>query len=898
MDAITFGILSGVTDMMVAGQTAEKKAEAEAAKLKAEQMKTGMTNFVQLAGGDSEIARNVITNPGMLPLYQGLNVYDQASIFASASKAPMFNADQQNILASIQDDPGRAVALLNDNRVTDAYGDQLGSNPIFMAMIASQTGKMSKEDTALIKDVSGDYKKAQPLIAMFDAKNQTNTSVYRYLKAIPEPVKAYTTIKNEVFTQVGDLLDKSPAQGLVMIGQLMAGIPADTTDTNATIDQIRLSGLRSSYVAGVAAKEDAYLLNFMESQVAGINELDDEGARRATAGRVITQVNALQKLQDKNYKIDTPEETALMNKLVSISENIKASDKNRAVYTNTADEEVLAFETKETLEKAPLDWLTRLNYETEDDLKLAFSTMSADMKQTFQKEVTEAIVRDHENNSATKQGGLMAAKAPTVTNYAKRIPSVYNALPFVAKVVHDTLGIPRVGGTVDSQPMLPAQTADDGTTPLDGSQIRFSPTVVLDASQPMTDFATALGTTPAELLNTDEGFYNMVDPTAQDPFKLINAANIMYQNKLFDRTKPNMQSAAFILGRLQVHDRDDQLDVIAANMDGDIPKRFKPQGMQASVNATVFESYLRHVTGRRIDVKDVGKAAENAENFETQLVQALSLLERMGPQARIADNVTAAFQNLFFLEGNLLQTTASGVARLVGRFDIVDFQDDGGISAEQNRQGVEEQVNAFLDGNFAKANAKMASLAVTLAYGYAKTMDPSGRISERDFAAAMEAVLGDLLAPRLVQKAVISGLLDKTKDNRIRQERTFGFISRFKQGDQFFQPTKNEVRRMKALKHMPLLIKSTTDLDLIEQYQETIAENGFNSPLTTGMYAYLPAIDQFPSGVARAKKIFEVKVKRGSGSPQRIMGGLFVESGTGRIFSTQELQNFRNMGAI
>ena len=94
------------------------------------------------------------------------------------------------------------------------------------------------------------------------------------------------------------------------------------------------------------------------------------------------------------------------------------------------------------------------------------------------------------------------------------------------------------------------------------------------------------------------------------------------------------------------------------------------------------------------------------------------------------------------------------------------------------------------------------------------------------------------------------------------------------------------------------LIKSTMDLDLIEQYQETIAENGFNSPLTTGMYAYIPAIDQFPSGVARAKKIFGVKVKRSSGSPQRIMGGLFVESGTGRIFSTQELQNFRNMGAI
>jgi hypothetical protein len=568
------------------------------------------------------------------------------------------------------------------------------------------------------------------------------------------------------------------------------------------------------------------------------------------------------------------------------------------VYTNPAGEEVLAFETDETLEKAPLDWLTRLNYETEDDLKLAFSTMSPDMKQKFQKKVTEAIVRDHTNNQTKKEGGVVPSKAPTVTNYAKRIPSVYNALPFVSKVVHDTLGIPRVGGTVDSQPMLPAQTADDGTTPLEGDQIRFSPTLVLNAPQSLVDFAVAMETTPAQLLNTDEGFYNMVDPTAQNPFKLIEAANIMYQNKLFDKTKPNMQSAAFILGRLQVHDRDDQLDVIAANMDGDIPKRFKPQGMQASVNATVFESYLQHVTGREINVEDVGKALKNASDFENQLVQAQSLLNRMGTGSRFSDSFTGTLLNLFALEGNLLQTTGSGLARLVGRFDIVDFQSDKNVSAEQNRKGVEEQVNAFLDGNFAKANARMASLAVTLAYGYAKTMDPSGRISERDFASALDAVIGNITDPKVLQKERILGLLEKTRDNRIRQERTFGFVTRFKQGDQFYQPTKDEVRRMKALRHMDSLIKSTTDLDLIEQYQETIAENGFNSPLTTGMYAYIPAIDQFPSGVARAKKIFEVQVKRSSGSPQRIMGGLFVESGTGRIFSTQELQNFRNMGAI
>jgi len=894
MDAISYGILEGVTGLMLAGQTAEKKAEKEKREREAEQMKTGMANFVQLATGDSEIAKNVVTNPGFAQLYQGLDPYSQAGIFATAAKAPMFNADQKSILESIKDDPGRATALLGDNRFLDAYG----GNSVFMALIASQTGKMSKEDTALIKDVGGDFNKAKPLIAMYENQGLTNTPIYHYLKAIETPAKPYTSIKQEVFTQVGNMLENSPTQGLVMLGELKAGIPKDTTDTGATIDLIRLSGLQSAYVAGVAADEQNYLLNFMASQIAAINELDDRGARQTTAARVISQVNKLQDLKDKNYKIDTTEETALMNQLVSISETMDAVNKHRAVYTDPAGKTLLAFETDKPLEEAPLDWLTRLNYETEEDLKLAFANMSQDAKQLFQKEVTEALIRDHTNNSTKKEGGVIPSPAPTVTNYAKRIPSVYNSLPFVADVVHNQLGIPRVGGTVDSQPMLPAQTADDGTTPLEGDQIRFSPNVVLNASQPMVDFATAMGTTPAQLLNTDQGFYDMVDPTAEKPFRLIEAANIMYQNKLFDKARPNMQSAAFILGRLQVHDRDDQLDVIAANMNGDIPKQYQPQGMQASVNAAVFESYLQHVTNREINVEDVGKALTNASDFENELVQAQSLLNRLGTGSRFSDSFTGTLLNLFALEGNLLQTTASGVTRLAGRFNIVDFQSDKNVSAEQNRQGVEEQVNAFLEGNFAKANARMASLAVTLAYGYAKTMDPSGRISERDFASALDAVVGNAFEPKLIQKERILGLLEKTRNNRIRNERTFGFISRFKQGDQFYQPTKDEVRRMKALRHMDGLIKSTMDLDLIEQFQETIAENGFDSTLTSQMYDYVSAKDKFPSGVARAKKIVEVRVKRSSGSPQRIMGGLFVESGTGRIFSTQELQNFRNMGAI
>ena len=70
-------------------------------------------------------------------------------------------------------------------------------------------------------------------------------------------------------------------------------------------------------------------------------------------------------------------------------------------------------------------------------------------------------------------------------------------------------------------------------------------------------------------------------------------------------------------------------------------------------------------------------------------------------------------------------------------FDVNDMRVEGAKTQKPQKARIIEMSNEFVRQNFANNQAKLGAALVTLAYNYAKTMDPSGRISERDFQAAL-----------------------------------------------------------------------------------------------------------------------------------------------------------------
>ncbi len=903
MDAISFGVINGLLGATLTGQSVRDEAKKKAAEEKAATLKSGMETLTTSLNSSPEAAFNFMNNSSMFPIFQSMDPYRQASILNTAGRS--FETEtQKSWIAAAKDDPTVARSLLGDLRLLE--------KPDFKAIVPLLVGYASptfgKQEFEIIKEVGGDYNKAQPILQsnMFPK----GSPVYAALSGIQKPAVEYNAITSESYTQIKNAFkDGEGTAALAMIAGLEQTVtPFAKTNPLALRDQIKLAAYKSAY--GTSKADVTSVGDFLEAALSGINELDDKGARKSAAATNIPIVKKLANgLPVKEWDEDAQ---SRMAQLVAIAGLANDENKNRTVYTNAAKKDVFVLQTDKSLMEDPDGWLDTLNRYSTKSITAAYASMSAGQRQVFQKDVATALIRDHGEKSQTKTriDGTVIPANPV--NYANRFKSVYDALPFVADIVHNQIGLPRPGGTVDDLPTLPAQTANDGETQLDPTQIRVSPNRVLSASQDLISFAEAQGTTPQAMLRTDTGYYNLVDVGSDEPFKLYTPANIIKQNAIFaNKVDTNisdsaMKSVAFTLARTGVSNRSQQLDIIAANLSGEVPQRYRPSPLEATINSAAFSGFIREATGRDIKLADIAKGKDNANSFANLLSRAQSRLSRMGDQSRLADNVTSTLLNIFSLDGNLVDTAIEGGKRIWKRVNpagvsgfvkMEDMRNDNVVgSADQNKAGVEDQINSFLDSEFARANVEMSSLAVTLAYGYAKTMDPSGRISERDFAAAMEAVLGDVTAPRMLQLEVIEDLMDQTNDNLVRADRMFGFVSRAKSGDRFFQPTKDEVRSMRSLRYLDPLIRNTQDIEIVEQYQANLTDpnGGFGSRLFRGKYSINTqnAADKFGRNVAKQNRIVEIQVNRRGGQPQRIMGGLFVESGSGRIFSSMELQRF------
>lgn len=904
MDPISFGVINGLLGATLTGQNAKKEAEKKAREDKAATLKSGMETLTTSLNSSPEAAFNFMNNSAMFPIFQSMDPYRQASILNTAGQS-FETATQKSWIEASKTDPTVARNLLSDNRLLE--------QPDFQAIIPLLVGYASptfgNQEFEIIKDVGGDYDKAQATLQ--SGLFPKGSPVHAVLSGVQKPAAEYNAITNESYNQIKDAFkDGKGSVALSLITGLEQTVaPFAKTNQVALRDQIKLAAFKSAY--GSDKADVTSVGDFLEAALSGINQLDDKAARQVAA---TTNIPIVKELAD-GLPVNkwTPEAQSRMAQLVAIAGVANDTNKNRTVYTNEAGKDVFSLQTPKSLMEDPDGWLDTLNRYSTESIAAAYQAMSSSQRQVFQKDVETAIIRDHDERSRTTLNQNGTATTPSPVQYANRIKSVYDALPFVAGLVHDKLNIPRPGGTIDGLPTLPAQTANDGETPLDPTQIRVSPSRVLNASQDLISFAEAKNTTPQKLLSTDTGYYNLIDAGSDEPFKLYTPANILAQNGIFvNKVDQNisaeaMTSVAFTLARTGISNRSQQLDIIAANLSGEIPKRYRPNDMNATVTAEKFSGFVREATGRDIKLADISKAKDNANSFANLLKRAEDRLNRMGPQSRAADNITSTLLNIFSLEGNLIETGVKGTKRIWKRInssavsDLVkvdDMRNDISGSATSNRAGIQDQINNFLDSNYARADAEMASIAVTLAYGYAKTMDPSGRISERDFAAAMNAVLGDVLAPRALQLSIIDDLLEQTNDNLALTDRMFGFVSRVKSGDNAFQPTKDEVRSMRSLRYLDPLIRNTQQIDIVEQYQANLVDpdGGFQSPLFNGKYAVNVStpVRIFGEDIALNNNIVEILVKQRSGEPKRIMGGLFVESGSGRIFSSMEIQQFKN----
>ena len=94
-------------------------------------------------------------------------------------------------------------------------------------------------------------------------------------------------------------------------------------------------------------------------------------------------------------------------------------------------------------------------------------------------------------------------------------------------------------------------------------------------------------------------------------------------------------------------------------------------------------------------------------------------------------------------------------------------------------------------------NDKLASIYISLAYNYAKTLDPSGRISDADFKAAMNAIRGSMLNTQTMSLGILDFFEDKAEVDAVFLKNVSKGMLRLEQGN--FIIDKDTIRSLKAV---------------------------------------------------------------------------------------------------
>ena len=273
----------------------------------------------------------------------------------------------------------------------------------------------------------------------------------------------------------------------------------------------------------------------------------------------------------------------------------------------------------------------------------------------------------------------------------------------------------------------------------------------------------------------------------------------------------------------------------------------------------------------------------------------------LGDGSQISRDVAASVLNLFLVEASVFDQAVAGgkqIIREAGLLQESDFGERDGVSAAAHMRAVEDTADRFLKSSFLSDNATLKQALVTLAYNFAKTMDPSGRISERDFSAALEAVSAGATATKETQVAVINNLIQMAEDNQLYYGGVFDIASSVQAGDRYYELAPSDVQRIRGLRYFDAVKNMTLGMDRVDMYRANLSSmGGFNSRQFRDVYTIIPASDTFGSRVARNQKIFRVKQKSFMGGEATdLMQGvpLFVDA-EGNILSSARIRELKAM---
>ena len=855
MEPITYGVIMGLGESFLAGKQAEQKQLIKEQETKATATADAQKTFVDFGvnQNNSQIIQQqlVAGSPAFMSLLGQLPDHSRSAIILNGMRELPLTDIHKEFLIGINGNNGTAVArgLLVDRNVMDSLQQSAAGKSVISLITAKAVSGLSQQEQSMWNDLpddltkrflraeeykgSGNYPSGTPFGDLIRTIQQPKT------EAKYEPIGAeyLNSIRSSLTGSDGEKFDAVTDDSLQVLMAARARILPFVTPPKVSAGEDDMGVVGGyiddpDFVPHPKAFKDLLAIDIILSQFgtkdfnneamsltemldSARNQLEgstipDQGARISYANETIRMfndmpgftdmlANALEKGPNTKDAL-TFEQLDDFNVLASMAEEVNKVDDNVYTYGGTR------VKTGKSIKDDPFGWLSNLN----GKIKPGFlDDLSVDEKQQFESDLKQALVTDADIRRTLKNEAGASTPA-SARNYRQMFENIDKALPEMFDGILRNMGFVPEGEAAGGVGNVPADQVAQTGTPLPETQLKLSNGRIINIDPAAVKFANSMNMSTHDLFKSDL-HYQMLDLGSNNPARIYNAVNSVNDSGIFLNTvdREISQNSAVQLSQIfaaqGIFDRNQQLDVIAAVMSGDIPNKFKKAPFDYAMSQANFDGMMKQAMGTVVDLKDVTKLNTNTDSFLSIAREVRARLEALPDDGSpISDEVSSFILNLAGVRGNLVGQAFTGTGNFLkelGIFREDDVREADGFSAAEQSTRIQDTAAEFMAGDFLKNNALLKQALVTLAYNYAKTMDPSGRISERDFSAALDAVRGGSLDVRSTQIAVVQNLIDKATDNRTFYGRTFNAAVEASAGGQTYRPTTAVIKRMRAMRY-------------------------------------------------------------------------------------------------
>jgi uncharacterized protein YaaQ len=885
---VAFGVIKGATDLFVAGRTAQKKEALAAKKKEIETAEKNQKSFVDVALSSQDMAQSVLTNPYFKDrretlFTQNRDLYNAIALKSLAPKevtpynqqiidmtsgnstaARNFIADNKDYLAqnptlarilktsasvsTLTEGQNRIVNGVKNstdaNKLIDSYFPIKQTSEIFEGPLKVKIdgGRPVNVDTG--EELKGD------LIEYRD-NNPTQSDLFYALSAKAKALdeEEFEGLSdaniNTMETTIKNAEERNPGSGIVVANSMLERI--DKRDGKSAF-------FLKSFILGYGEKENSKVSvpDLLSKSVDMVREDIKDQTSRALFAKNVLDSKKVQNMVSKGlftqYLNSENEEEQQIAKdyfaLKAMKDSLDkvAEGKGKAgisyggvdLFPDTVANMAKNRETANIFLSRTNGLVIQRNGQNVD-IEGFINSLPPQEKAAFLTDITSTM-ENHDNMVTAKkvtENGNSYQDRPD--NYAIKFPNLYN-IPEIKAFIH---------GPVINQPpedvsvtrnVASTQTVDSTPVgnPLPDTQVLLADkTQIVTLSEDVVQFSKQRGfDKPSDMLK-DDGYFETLQGAGgftlagngtllKGNDKIFKAANAIIKQvpQIKNFTPNSLRTRDYAaIGRTIVNQQiDDDADVfatVAMLMNDDFSIKKDPGKMGYAQEQ--IEAAVTKLSAGDLKVDDIAKQNVNLNDYTTTLNSAINNINVRGDAMNattILENIT---EDIIKSETGLVIGTGSYIAENFG--DVFNVGQRNLVVNSMNT------ALSTLSKDRRIANAKLASQLITIAYQRARSLDPNGRISDRDFKAALDSITSSFFASNQITKALLLDFKNEAESQLIINNNLLEVFTNIKEDGSNIILKKN-IRAIRAVPVFRKVRQMNSSINAARQYRERFDENG------------------------------------------------------------------------